>query len=197
MLHALMCQGKLTGIYSDYKSCTQMLEGLVQNRFVTRNQVQIKSYHENSIMVGQYEARCEQSLQPSDNLSEYETTMSESELDESIKEQLETERINRLNLQYELAKAKKEKERIDESQRTFEIDVSVYNKFKQVLENNQQVTIPDFFQDKYKLIAKLDKDNMLNWENFTTQYTPVEIETGYNKLFNSVSVNIVQNDCTN
>lgn len=198
MLHALMCQGRLIGLYSDYEQCTQTLEGLVQNRFVVRNNINIKSYYENSMMTGRYDVECGNNMNTKNvvvknDISEDETTMSESDLDTETRKKVEDERKKRTDLQYELIKAKKEKERLEESQRTFEVDIDLYHRFKKVLVKNPSFEIPELFQDKYPLMERLEHDNMLNWENFHKHYQPKKIETGYTNMFNSVPVNVPVN----
>ena len=196
MLHALMCQGRLIGLYSDYEQCTQTLEGLVQNRFVIRNQINIKSYYENSMMTGRYDVECGNNMNTKNvvvNISEDETTMSESDMDTNTRKKVDEERKHRADLQFELTKAKKEKERLEESQRTFEVDFDLYNRFKKVLAKNPKFEIPELFQDKYPLMERLEHDNMLNWENFHKHYQPKNIETGYTNMFNSVPVNVPLN----
>ena len=54
MLHALLNNNKLIGIYSDYDKCTQMMNGLLNNNFVHKNKILIKTYYENSITIGVY-----------------------------------------------------------------------------------------------------------------------------------------------
>jgi len=198
MLHALMCQGRLIGLYSDYEQCTQTLEGLVQNRFVVRNNISIKSYYENSMMTGRYDVECGNDLNTKNvvvknDISEDETTMSESDMDTETRKKVEDERKKRTDLQYELIKAKKEKERLEESQRTFEVDIDLYHRFKKVLAKNPSFEIPELFQDKFPVMERLEHDNMLNWENFYKHYQPRKIETGYTNMFNSVPVNVPQN----
>ncbi len=195
MLHALMSQGRLIGLYSDYEICTQTLEGLVQNRFVMRNNITIKSYYENSMMTGRYDIECGNDLNTknvvaNNNISEDETTMSESDMDTETRKRVDEEKKKRADLQYEITKAKKEKERLEESQRMFEVDLDLYKRFKKVLDKNPNFEIPELFQDKYPLMQRLEHDNMLNWENFHTHYKPKTIETGYINMFNSVPVGV-------
>jgi hypothetical protein len=194
MLHALMSQGRLIGLYSDYEMCTQTLEGLVQNRFVMRNNITIKSYYENSMMTGRYDVECGDNLNTknviTNNISEDETTMSESDMDTETRKRVDEEKKKRADLQYEITKAKKEKERLEESQRMFEVDLDLYKRFKKVLDKNPQFEIPELFQDKYPLMQRLEHDNMLTWENFHANYKPKTIESGYTNMFNSVPVGV-------
>lgn len=193
-----MCQGRLIGLYSDYEQCKQTLEGLVQNRFVVRNNINIKSYYENSMMTGRYDVECGNNMNTKNvvvknDISEDETTMSESDLDTETRKKVEDERKKRTDLQYELNKAKKEKERLEESHRTFEVDIDLYHRFKKVLAKNPSFEIPELFQDKYPLMERLENDNMLNWENFHKYYQPEKIESGYTNIFNSVPINVPLN----
>jgi hypothetical protein len=187
MLHALLSGGKLIGLYSDYDLCVQTMEGLIQNRFVMRNMITIKSYHENSMMSEKYTPN-----QEDDNISIASTTMTEEDedLDSDMIKQKAAEKKKQMDLQYNLSILKKKKEQIEESQRTFEVNINLYNRFKKLMKNNPNFIIPEMFQDKFILMEQLENDNMLTWENFHQRYVPKDVETGYSKLFNSMPVGV-------
>lgn len=202
MLHALICQSKLIGIYSDHAQCKQTLEGLVQNRFVTRNNINIKSYYENSITSKHYDVECGHDINTKTrfvktDVSENDTTMSESELDTDTRKKLEDAQKKKSELQYELNKIKKEHERLEESHRIFDVDVGLYYEFKKILTKKPDFEIPELFQDKYPFMERLDHDNMLNWDNFHKYYKCHPIETGYTNMFNSMPVNVPFNNINN
>lgn len=194
MLHALLSGNKLIGLYSDYDLCVQTMEGLIQNRFVMRNMITIKSYHENSMMSEKYNAPVEDdniSIDniSIDNISIASTTMTDEEDSETRKKRI-NEKKKQMDLQYNLSLLKKKKEQIEESQRTYEININLYKRFKSLMKNNPNFIIPEMFQDKFILMEQLEHDNMLTWENFHNRYVPKEVDTGYSKLFNSMPVGV-------
>ena len=187
MLHALVYKNKLVGLFSDYQKCKVMLEGLVSNNFIDRKYIEIKSYYENSITIGEYIEDTDDTDFSNivEEFTDNNTTDTDKKPEKSVKKELtEEEMKKKVELQNSLNDLKKKKEKIEESKRVYQVDLDLYNKFKKIKEINNNFNIPEMFIDKYELMEDLEKENKLCWDNFYELYTPKNIATGYDKLFN-------------
>ncbi len=177
MLHTLLHKNKVIGLFSDYKKCNMMLEGLVKNSFAQKNNLLIKSFHENSIMEVEY---TEENLSDSENVEEF----SDSVTTKSEKKEKTVEEINKMNeIQNKIIELKKNKEKMEESKRTYDVDYDLFLKFKKIKESNNNFDIPELFKDKYDLMVELEKENKLCWDNFRELFKPKQLNTSYSKLF--------------
>lgn len=70
--------------------------------------------------------------------------------------------LEKYKLNRELNELKMEKKRLDEKKNQYETDLKLYNIFK--TKNN--FTIPELFIEKFNLFKKLEKDNILNFDNY-------------------------------
>ncbi len=185
MLHALFRNNNLLGLYSDYNLCQLMIEGLVSNKLVDRKSLTIKSYHENSMVLGNYKEKIIEEYNSSvDTTESIHESIHTEDLDTETYKQIKEERAKKCELQYKLELLKKEREKIDESKRVFEVDMKLFNTFKKAKETNIDFEIPELFLDKWELMLVLEEEGVLNWENFYRRYTrPKYIETGYSKIF--------------
>jgi len=80
---------------------------------------------------------------------------------------------------------KKEKEKMNESKHVYEVDLKLFNKFKNIKKENVNFQIPDMFIDKYNLMLELENENRLTWENFYNMYKPKNFHTSYSEIFNN------------
>ena len=187
MLHAILNKSKLVGLFSDYQKCKVMFEGLILNNFVERKNLEIKSYYANSITTGEYKEDTDYSNDESsvvlEEFSDNNTT--DSDVKSNQPRVLNEEEIKeKNNLQNELSQLKKKKEKMEESKRVYEIDLDLYKKFKKIRETNSNFQIPEMFINKFELMEGLEKENKLFWENFYELYTPKNMTTNYDKVFN-------------
>jgi hypothetical protein len=195
MLHALLHNNKLIGLFSNYKKCITMMNGLISNKFVLEKNIMIKSYVENSITEGEYIV---DDVSESDFIMEEISSVCTTESDEdtndmhkkeSVKESLPKVKLNdeqikeKCELQNSINDLKKKKEKLEESKRVFDVDLSLYNKFKELKNANINFNIPDMFIEKYKLMSELEKENKLNWFNFNELYKAPPIITSFSKVF--------------
>jgi hypothetical protein len=194
MLHALLHKNKLVGLYSDYLKCKITMDGLISNSFVDKKYIEIKSYFENSITLGEYKEDTEETNIDSTNVVEEFTDNNTTDTDNyynsksnsNVKQQKPTEEEikKRSEIQNSINELKKKKEKMEESKRVFEVDLDLFNKFKKIKLNNINFVIPEMFTEKYELMEGLEKENKLCWENYYELYKPKTIATGYDKLFN-------------
>ena len=170
MLHAVLYNNSLIGLFNDYKKSKIAIDGLVQNKFVNRNKIFLKTFYDNSFTTCEYE-EIEES-------SDSETTDDdESEPKEIIDMKKKSE------LEYELNELKKKKAKIDESKHIYNVDIELFNKFKKLKLENNDFIIPEMFIDKYNLMFGLENENKLCWENFYELYERKPVETSFSKLF--------------
>lgn len=189
MLHSILHKGKLVGLFSDYQKCKVMFEGLISNEFVNRKNLQIKSYYDNSITLGNYNDDSDD-----DNIiDEFTDNNTTDTPNKDISNTPDTKKTNVLDeeeskkkseIQNSIFELKKKKEKLEESKRVYDVDFDLYNKFKKIKENNESFEIPEMFIEKYKLMEGLEKENKLCWDNFKELYEPKKVPTNYDKLFN-------------
>jgi hypothetical protein len=202
MHHAILNKHKLVGLFSDYQKCKIMIEGLISNNFAERKNLEIKSYYINSITVGEYKEDMDDTETNSNinNILEEFTDNNTTDTDNyiknntnndipidtkkqnDIKNEIDTKKQN--DIKNEINELKKKKEKLEEKKRVYEVDLDLYNKFKNILETNKNFTIPEMFIDKYTLMEVLEKENKLCWENFNELYIQKNMTTNYDKLFN-------------
>ena len=186
MLHALIYKHKLVGIFSDYQKCKVMFEGLISNNFVDRKNLEIKSYYDNSITIGEYNEEldtneAEDAVDTSDVL---ETFTDNNTTDTPTNNKKQEENIKKAEIQNKIFELKKQKEKLENSKNIYNVDLDLYKKFKKIKETNETFEIPEMFIDKYELMEGLEKENKLCWENFHELYKPKIFSTNYDKLFN-------------
>jgi hypothetical protein len=175
MLFALLNKNKVIGLFNDYDMCTNMLNGLVLNNFVKENEMNILAYEDNSIKLVKPVDICYSNTEES--LSEDETTLSENSCEKPMKKEVkkltkeerdkrERNYIRNNKREYNLQLLKNKKERLEEQQRMFKIDINLYQKFKKIKESDESFEIPDIFDKKYIIMEELDKKKCLNCDIF-------------------------------
>lgn len=101
--------------------------------------------------------------------------------EEALKEELANKKSE---INYQLKLLEKEKNRLEESKRVFQVDLNIYERLKEEYKQNPELEIPFLFQDKFPIFVKLESEDKLNWENFIDEYTPRNIGSSYDGLFN-------------
>jgi hypothetical protein len=149
MLHALFNGTKLLGLFSDHEKCQLMMTGLINNGFVTKEKMSIRSFFENTIAEGEYDNQ-----EFSESMSEYEidsepfTTASDRhhepkvknnkekpvivELSPESKKKRDEEIKEKVDIQNSIFELKRQKEKLEESKRVYNVDIELYNKFKKI-----------------------------------------------------------------
>jgi hypothetical protein len=192
MLHCIQHKNKVIGLYSNYKKCNQMLDGLVANKFAKKTDLTIISYYENSITTGEYisddefiENFTSESTTESPNVSKKseQKILLTDELDEKDKKNIKKTRDKQSKIDYNVNLLKQKKEKIEESKSIYKTDIELFNKFKKIKKETPTFIIPELFQSKFNLMIELEEQNKLTWENFHTFYKKTNIDTSYNKMF--------------
>lgn len=207
-LYALFHKENLIGLYNDYNDCQIMIMGLVNNKFAIKTNLSIKTFYTNTITNIEYNKKPVNNIiieefspdvSTDDDDDEFENLNSEEkekvinkmrqdlkknrEINEEKQKIIDEEEKNRSEIQFSINKLKKEKEKIEESKRVYDVDITIFNKFKQMKQDNSNFIIPDMFIDKYDLMIELENENKLCWDNFHELYKPKKMETSYSKLF--------------
>jgi|SaaInlStandDraft_5_1057022.scaffolds.fasta_scaffold02539_5 ribosomal protein S8 len=147
MLFVLFNNNKVIGCFDCKENLNQMINGLQKNNFCKN--LRFTCYYNNSIC----------SIN-NDNILEKEEKQTEHIL-------LSPEEIEkRKKIEYNLNILKQRKERIEESQRTFKVDLDLYKKFKKFKQEDDKFEIPSLFTQKWNIMVELDKDEKLQWEYF-------------------------------
>lgn len=88
-----------------------------------------------------------------------------------------------IETKHEINMLKLQKNRIEETKYKYIIDLDLYYKFKNNLEEDSNFKIPELFIEKYKLFDKLEKTNKLTCENFNTEYKEIDFHGNISNIF--------------
>ena len=174
MFYALFKSDKLIGIFNSENAIHNMINGIVQNKFCSESKLSIRKYAINTI----YEVTTEDK----DKISK---VIEKEPVPELTQEEEEKRNKKKCELEYELNNLKKEKDKIEESKKTYKVDVELYKKFKKIKQENYQFDIPELFIEKYKVFEMIDDDNNLNWENFYANYKQENLSSSYGAIFDN------------
>jgi hypothetical protein len=176
MLYAIFYNNNLIGLFNDYKKSQIAIDGLVENKFINKNKIVIKTFYDNSFTTCKNE---EIEQLPETKIINNENNSLTTDSKEIIDMKKKTE------LEYELNELKKKKAKLEESKNVYNVDIELFNKFKKLKLENNDFMIPEMFIDKYNLMFELEKENKLSWENFNDLYEHKQVETSFSKLFMS------------
>lgn len=108
---------------------------------------------------------------------------SEESIDSEIANKKKTENIKD---KHQINILKLEKEKIIESKNKYEIDLKLYNNFKENLENDINFEIPELFKQKYKIFHQLEQQNNLSWETFCLMHKEEDFHGNFSNIFQIV-----------
>ena len=185
MLHGLLHKNNLIGIFSNYEKCELVMEGLCNNKFADKKNLVIKSYHDNSITSCEYNKNEVEPFTDEETTEENINIKPTNELDDDTQNKIKESRNNKIEIMNNINILKKEKEKMNDSKNIYEVDLKLFNRFKNLKTENNNFQIPDMFIDKYNLMLELENENKLTWENFYNMYKPKVIQTSYSEIFNN------------
>ncbi len=113
-----------------------------------------------------------------------------------IKKKKKKEAKEKQKEQYNINLLKAQREKIIESKNKYEVDLNLYNNFKDKIKDDSDFEIPEIFVDKFKIFEKLDNNNELNWDNFATEYKEKDFNGRFSNIF-EVSNEFDQKFCSN
>jgi hypothetical protein len=190
MLFALLNRNKILGIFDDKKKCKLIFNGLISNKLVREDQMEIACYINNSL------CRVTDSnffiSSDSNENDEVESTTTDNTTKSDEKDNSDNERKNnkKIKLQNKILKLKKKKEKYKEYQNRFNVDLDLYKKFKNMKTDNDNFDIPEMFLGKFDFMTDLEKDNKLNLDNFIVYYRNEKITTSHEGMFYTGNNNI-------
>jgi hypothetical protein len=141
----------IIGVFESYQKAEDMAKGIINNGWAKN--FSIVEYKINTCLKVR-ESKVDAEIEEE---SEYET---ESDSDDENK-------LSESQLQSKLNLLKMQKERIEESKTKYEIDLKLYNEFKEKLETDNEFVIPELFIEKYKIFHQLDQEENISWESFS------------------------------
>ena len=174
--YALFKSEKIIGIFDSEDNVENMINGIVQNKFCSKNKLSIRKFNRNTI----------HEIITEDKNEDIKIVEKEPpQVIQLSQEEEEKRNKKKCELEYKLNNLKKEKDKIEESKKTYKVDVELYKKFKKIKEENYQFDIPEMFVEKYKVFEMIDKDDNLNWENFYANYKQKNLSSSYSGMFDN------------
>ena len=180
MLFALLHKDSLIGLYNDYKKCKNMMDGLVSNKFTQLKHLSIVRYFDNSILIDTSDLVEHFTTEETTDTSE--SSESEKELDKETLDKINKKKEKQSKIIYNLTLLKKEKEKLEEKKLAYKTDYELFKKFNKIKADNSSFTIPELFQEKYKIMTELQEANNLNWDSFNKKYIVKDLNTSYDKI---------------
>lgn len=171
MLYGLFNNNNLIGIFNNIDKLNHMIDGLKKNKYAKN--LTYKSFYSNTI--------CEVDNNLKNNDNHKNDNNKEVIIKELDKEGLE----EKSKIEYELNVLKKEKQRIEDSKKEYEVDLELYNRFKNIIDDNPDFELPELFINKYKIFNELDINNNLSWDTFYQNYKKENMTNSYSVLFDS------------
>ena len=195
MLYSLHHYSKLIGLFNSLEKCRDTANGLISNNFANSKDLLIREYKHNSLFKtkdinldlefsdDEYEPDSDSETSDGDlhnedddeeeDEDEDEEEEEEEEDEEDEEEKLDEEELKKLaEISKRLNILKKEKERMENSKNTYDVDIKLYERFKNELKDNENFEIPEMFREKYKIMDKLFNENNLTWQTFVENYDP-------------------------
>ena len=167
----------IVGVFETFRLAENMAKGILENGWAT--DFEIVEFKKNSCI----KVNTTKVIDPKQDSDENTVSVSSEEMDTISESDLIEHQKNIIETTHNLNILKKPKERLDEKQRQYKIDLDLYYKFKSNLEEDISFEIPELFIEKYKIFHRLEQDNKLSWENFSTDYKEKDFHGNINNIF--------------
>ena len=116
--------------------------------------------------------------------SDINVTIEKQKTEEKVKvERTEEESKEIYEINRELNILKQHQKRLQEKQTEYEANKDLYFRFKKEMKEKEAFIVPELFLEKFKLFEKLEKDNILTFENYIKNEGNNFIENSYELLF--------------
>lgn len=169
---------KIVGVFETLRLAEDMATGIMKNGWA-RNFYAVE-YKKNSCI----KVRTVQINNIGEDVSDEEI---ESDSEESIDSEIANKRkAENIKDKHQINILKLEKEKIIESKNKYEIDLKLYNNFKENLENDINFEIPELFKQKYKIFHQLEQQNNLSWETFCLMHKEEDFHGNFSNIFQIV-----------
>ena len=93
---------------------------------------------------------------------------------------------DKIDTKHEINELKQKKKKIEESKIAYEVDIKLYEKFKNEKEKQKTFIIPEIFNLKYELFEKLETTNRLSFDYFYNEWEKIKPKNNYS-MFGSNS----------
>ena len=114
-----------------------------------------------------------------DSNNESKTEPSDKKKEGRLKKVVKKEQVDQYN--YNLLKVQREK--ILESKNKYEVDLSLYNRFKDEINTNSKFEIPEAFEEKYYLFKRLEDNDEISWDNYASIYKEKDFNGRFSNIF--------------
>ena len=187
----------INGIYDTFEAAELFILSCLQNNLIehsaniltfTRNSCY--KTNETTVRINQPNINKENEMKKQDNINK-DNINKENEIkkQEDIKKIANDPAIlekskEMIDLQHKINMLKIQKKKIDESKKTYDHDLNLFNKFYEAKVKNNSFVIPELFETKYNIIKKLKDDDNLSWESFISESNKLTENNNYNGLFN-------------
>jgi hypothetical protein len=190
--YVLFNNGNIIGIFDDEQIMNTYIDGCIQNNFFNKDKIKIEKYTMNSL----YCHNKDKLIKIINKEKIVELNKSQEKIIESndkidFKELCKDENYkkivqDKIDTKHEINELKQKKKKIEESKIAYEVDIKLYEKFKNEKEKQKTFIIPEIFNLKYELFEKLETTNRLSFDYFYNEWEKIKPKNNYS-MFGSNS----------
>lgn len=173
MSYLLYQANNIVGVFDDLTAAKNMAQGILDNGWA--KDFSIVKYKKNSCVKVE-------TIEIDNNDNDNESIDVEDD-NKFVELESEEEKEDKAEVQRKLNLLKLQKDKIEESQTKYEVDLKLYQEFKKKLEEDINFVIPELFEEKYKLFHQLESQDSLNWETFALLYKEEDFHGNMSSVF--------------
>ena len=178
----LYYNNNVIGVYYDDNLMNLEINGLVQKKFIKRNQIKIEKYTANSLYCHNQENNKDIiiDIKPNNNLDIKPNNNLDIKPNNNLLKSEEYIKMaqEKIDTKHKINELKNQKKKFLEEKQQYDYDLKLYYQFKK----EEIIEIPDIFALKYNIFEKLEEN--INFNNFMEEYKKVKPDNNYN-LFSS------------
>jgi hypothetical protein len=204
--YVLFKNENVIGIFDDEQILNTYIDGCIQNNFFNRDNIKIEKYTMNSLFCHNKDKltkiintiEVKKSVESNKDQVEKKLPV-ESEKKIDFKELCKNENYkkiiqDKIDIKHEINELKQKKKKIEESKITYDVDIKLYDKFKNEKEKQSSFVIPEIFNLKYELFEKLETTNKLSFDEFYNEWEKIKPKNNYSMFgSNSYEDSFVEN----
>jgi len=188
--YVLFNNGNIIGIFDDEQIMNSYIDGCIQNNFFNRDNIKIEKYTMNSLFCHNKDKLINK-VEIKNPTVEVKKPTIESGKKIDFKELCKDENYkkivqNKIDIKHEINELKQKKKKIEENKITYDVDIKLYEKFKNEKEKQSSFVIPEIFNLKYGLFEKLETTNRLTFDDFYNEWEKIKPKNNYS-MFGSNS----------
>ena len=190
----ILCQNNnIVGVFESFALANNTALGIIENGWA--DSFKIIEFKKNScvrLTTTDVEGEFNKNKTSEEKLNNNTTEEIESSSDdESISEtDLEEKKKHISEARHKINILKLKKEKLEASKRKYDVDLDLYNRFKNNLEENISFEIPELFREKYKIFHRLEQENKLSWENFSAKFEEKDFHGNMQNIFRKDQLHI-------